>query len=432
MKGIDKIYQIYSSVKRVCTDSRRVEKGSIFFALKGDSFDGNKFAHKALENGAVAAVVDDKNLESDDDRIIYVQDTLKALQELASMHRDGLKIPIIAITGTNGKTTTKELLAAVLARKYRVSYTSGNRNNHIGVPLTILSMNATVDLGIVEMGANHQGEIAELCEIAKPDYGIITNIGIAHIEGFKSLEGVKKAKSELYKYIEKTGGYIFQNMDNDILRGLVQNNEKLISYGRDKNAYCTGEYVETALSAGVAWSSFNNKGFAKSNLIGEYNFENILAAVCVGVFFEIPESAIDNAIASYSPRNNRSQLVDGTRNKIILDLYNANPTSMYAAINNFLRIKDANKCLILGDMLELGDYSYSEHKNLLDFVAEKDFRKVFLVGKIFYQFKDFYEFEFFEDVSELAKNLIKNPDVGKFFLVKGSRGIKLEKCTDYL
>lgn len=431
MENIENIYKLFKTVKRICTDSRRIEQGSLFFALKGDKFDGNKYAADAISKGCVAAVVDDKDIATDE-RFYFVPDCLKALQDLAIMHRSNLKIPIIAITGTNGKTTTKELLAAVLSRKYRVSYTSGNRNNHIGVPLTILAMNSTVDMGIVEMGANHPGDIAELCEIAKPEYGIITNIGMAHLEGFGSLDGVKKTKAELYNYLEKTGGYIFQNIDNSILRSLVSTTEKLVTYGTDINAYCRGEFVDSSFCAGVNWTSFESNGFAKSNLVGEYNFENILAAICVGVFFEIPESAIDNAIASYSPRNNRSQLVDGTRNKIILDLYNANPTSMYAAINNFLRIADGNKCLILGDMLELGDYSYSEHKKLLDFVCEHDFRKVYLVGEIFYQFKDFYEFEFFKEVEQLAKHLIKNPDVGKFYLVKGSRGIRLEKCTDYL
>lgn len=431
MNDIDRIYSLFRVHKKICIDSRRIQENAIFFGIKGENFDGNTFAIKALESGCIAAVVDDKSLEGIDN-IIYVKDSVQALQQVAKKHREALNIPIIAITGSNGKTTTKELLAAVLARKFRVSYTSGNKNNHIGVPLTLLAMNPTMDIGIVEMGANHIGEIKELCEIALPDYGIITNIGIAHIEGFGSLEGVKKAKSELYQYIEKNRGFIFVNNDNPKLMKLIANPNNTITYGRSEGVYCKGEYAENSFCAGVTWNCAKTNGFAKSNLIGEYNFENILAAITIGNYFGIPPSAIDSAIASYSPRNNRSQLVDGHRNKVILDLYNANPTSMYAAINNFLKLGNGNKCLILGDMLELGDYTFSEHKKLLDYISEKEFRKVYLVGKHFYQLRNYYEFDFFTDVNELANRLIKHPDVGKFFLVKGSRGIKLEKCTDYL
>lgn len=428
---LEKIYEVYQKYGKICIDSRRVQPDSIFFAIKGDTFDGNKYAKDALANGSKIAVVDDASL-SGIENVIYVDNAIEMLQKLAQLHRNKLNIPIIGITGTNGKTTTKELLATVLAKKYRVSYTSGNKNNHIGVPLTLLSMNSTVDIGIVEMGANHIGEIGDLCNVAQPNYGIITNIGIAHIEGFGSLKGVIKAKSELYDYLFKNDGTVFCNKDNVILADLVAGKNNIITYGNSNNVFCKGDYSEHSFYAAVNWSTNNESGCAKSNLVGDYNFENILAAITVGNHFKIPSSAIDNAISSYLPNNNRSQFVSGNRNRIIFDLYNANPTSMYAAINNFIKIGNGSKCLILGDMLELGESAYDEHKKLLDFIADNDFKKVYLVGKNFMQFSDYYEFDFFEDSAQLAKHLIKNPDVGKFYLVKGSRGIRLEKCTDYL
>lgn len=432
MMTIEKIYSVFEQYGKICIDSRRIQKDSIFFAIKGENFDGNEFAEMAVSKGCVLAVVDNKSLVNHE-KMIYVPNVLKALQELARMHRKRLKIPIVGITGTNGKTTTKELLATVLAQKFRVAYTSGNKNNHIGVPLTLLSMNSTVDFGIVEMGANHIGEIKRLCEIALPNYGLITNIGVAHIEGFGSFEGVEKAKKELYDYLSLNDGIIFVNADNNILmKSFSNNNQELVTYGKGNGVFCRGEYSEHSFSAGVKWSTANSSGLSKSNLVGDYNFENILAAVAIGNYFEIPPPAIDSAISSYTPSNNRSQLVSGTRNKIIFDLYNANPTSMYAAIDNFLKIGNGNKCLILGDMLELGKTAFEEHKKLLDYIADKDFKKVFLVGELFKQFEDYYEYEFFNDSATLAQYLIKFPDVGKFFLVKGSRGIKLEKCTDYL
>lgn len=436
MQGITEIYETFKKSRKICIDSRRVQPDALFFALKGENFDGNEFVTDALSKGCIAAVTDNESLflknVNSDKRIFYVTNAVIALQKLALMHRRNLNIPIIGITGSNGKTTTKELLAIVLSRKHRISYTSANQNNHIGVPLTILAMNETVDIGIIEMGANHKGEIKTLCEIAEPDFGLITNIGIAHTEGFKSFEGIVKTKYELYEFLKNNNKKIFVNKDNDLLLNLIDNYQNIITYGKSEDAFCTGEYIENSYFGTVKWKSSNYSGIAKSNLIGDYNFENILAAIAIGIFFEIPSSAIDNAISSYFPKNNRSQFVSGMRNKIIYDLYNANPTSMYAAINNFKKLPNGKKCLILGDMLELGKYAWEEHKKLLDFIIESDFDKVMLVGSIFMQFKDYYEFDFFNDVTELANHLIKHPDVGKFFLVKGSRGIKLEKCTDYL
>jgi UDP-N-acetylmuramoyl-tripeptide--D-alanyl-D-alanine ligase len=426
----EKLYQIFKSCRSVNTDSRIIHPDSIFFALKGENFDGNKFVEDAIRNGCRAAVTSDKRL-ADDEKIFYAPDTLKELQNLANLHRRKLGIPIIAITGTNGKTTTKELVSAVLAKKVRVSYTNGNKNNHIGVPLTLLAMNHTVDLGVVEMGANHLGDIKELCEIAEPDYGLITNIGKAHLEGFGSLEGVKKTKGELYDYLKKKNGVIFSNDDNPILKDILGKYSS-VTYGSSENVYCRGIYSELSLQAAVKWSCGSESGLVKSNLIGAYNYENLLAAITIGSYFNVPGTAIDAAISCYFPRNNRSQLVKTSRNTLILDFYNANPTSMEAAINNFDQINDKNKSLILGDMLELGSDSEIEHKKILDLAEEKNFKKVFLVGSHFWNFRNNYEFNFFKTVEELAAYIVKHPESGKFFLIKGSRGIRLEKCTDYL
>jgi len=430
MTTTEKIYQIFKSCRKVSTDSRVLQPGSIFFALKGANFDGNDFVTSAIYNGCMAAVTNNKSI-ADDKKIFFAPDTLKELQNLANHHRRQLKIPIIAITGSNGKTTTKELIASVLAQKTRVSYTGGNKNNHIGVPLTLLSMNQTVDIGIIEMGANHPGEIKTLCNIAEPDYGLITNIGKAHLEGFGSFEGVIKTKAELYNYIKKKNGVIFSNTDNQILNNLLGKYGS-VSYGTDKNAFCRGDYSEVALQASVKWQSDNISGFAKSNLIGKYNFENILAAITIGIYFNVPASAIDTAISCYFPRNNRSQLVKTSRNSLILDFYNANPTSMNAAINHFYTVSDKNKSLILGDMLELGEDTDAEHKNILELIQNKSFKKIYLIGNNFYKFRNDYEYRFFSSVEEFAEYIVKHPETGKFFLIKGSRGIKLEKCTDYL
>ncbi|MDD2387154.1 MAG: UDP-N-acetylmuramoyl-tripeptide--D-alanyl-D-alanine ligase [Bacteroidales bacterium] len=430
MNTIEQIYAIFKVCKKINTDSRIITPNSIFFALKGDNFDGNKYVEDALAKGSIAAVTSDKRFK-DIDNIFIVSDTLKALQDLANYHRRQLKIPIIGITGSNGKTTTKELLASVLAQKLRVAYTGGNKNNHIGVPLTLLAMNHTVDIGIIEMGANHKGEIKTLCEIAEPEYGLITNIGKAHLEGFGSIENIKQTKGELYDYLKKNQGIIFSNIDNEILNELL-NTYSSVSYGQSEKSYCQGIYTEFGYEAAVKWEANNQKGLAKSNLIGAYNFENILAAITVGSYFNVPETAIDNAIACYYPRNNRSQHVKTIRNSLILDFYNANPTSMIAAIDNFDRIVEKNKCLILGDMLELGVDSIKEHKMILEKIEDMNFRKVYLVGSEFYNFNNKYEFIFFKKVEDLALQLVKKPEIGKFFLIKGSRGIKLEKCTDYL
>lgn len=366
---IEQIYKIFEQHRLISTDSRILSPNSIFFAIKGENFDGNNYVEQALAAGCCAAVASDKKYINTEN-VFVVDDTIQTLQQLANYHRRKLKIPIIAVTGTNGKTTTKELLSAVLAKKYRIAYTSGNKNNHIGLPLTLLSMNRTIDIGVVEMGANHPGEIKTLCEIAEPNFGIITNVGKAHLEGFGSIEGVVKTKTELYKYLDNHNGTIFVNADNNILCQELINyqNASVVRYGKTEDCFCKGTYSEYAYQATAAWTCKNQSGLAKSNLIGAYNFENILAAITIGCYFDIHQTEIDAAISGYMPKNNRSQLTRTSRNTLILDLYNANPTSMKAAIESYNSFKSEHKELILGDMLELGAESENEHKAILELI----------------------------------------------------------------
>lgn len=430
---IEEIYKVFERCGLVSTDSRAISQNSVFFAIKGDNFDGNQFVDAAFEAGCSAAVVSDKKYKGREN-VFVVEDTLVTLQQLANYHRRKLGIPILAITGTNGKTTTKELVSAVLAKKFRVSYTSGNKNNHLGVPLTLLSMNRTVDMGVVEMGANHPGEIATLCKIAEPNYGIITNVGKAHLEGFGSIEGVMKTKGELYDYLDANGGTIFFNDDNEILKKVLLGHDNLnvVRYGKGDGCFCQGLYSEYAYQTTVTWKTASVSGFSKSNLIGAYNFENILAAVTVGAFFDIHQTAIDAAISDYFPRNNRSQLTKTSRNTLVLDLYNANPTSMRAAIESYNAITDDYKSMILGDMLELGAESEAEHKAVLDFVRDSGYTNAYLVGKNFLQFEGEFNYSFFETVDDLCNYFVSHPEKSKMFLIKGSRGIHLEKVIDYL
>lgn len=431
---IEEIYKVFEKSRLISTDSRVISPNSIFFALSGENFDGNNYVEAALEAGCIAAVSSDKKFKGRDN-VFVVEDTLKTLQQLANYHRRKLNIPILAITGTNGKTTTKELVSTVLAKKIRISYTSGNKNNHIGVPLTLLSMNRTVDMGVVEMGANHPGEIKTLCDIVEPNYGIITNVGKAHLEGFGSIEGVMKTKAELYDYLDAHNGTIFMNADNELLLKMVSNhtNLNIVTYGKGANCYCRGKYSEYAYQTSVTWETASTNGFAKSNLIGTYNFENILAAIAVGNHFQIHPTAIDAAISDYIPKNNRSQMTKTSRNSLILDLYNANPTSMKAAIESYNAIKEDHKSVILGDMLELGAESDSEHKNVLENIKNSGYETAYFVGKNFMKFAGEYKnYQFFATVEDINKYFVTNPEKGKMFLIKGSRGIRLEKVIDCL
>lgn len=428
--NIEAIYSIYQKHPVVTTDSRNIPSGSIFFALKGETFNGNKFALDALNQGAAHAVVDEEEYALDD-RFFLVENSLKCLQNLANLHRKKLGIPIVAITGTNGKTTTKELIAAVLEKKYNVSYTQGNLNNHIGVPLTLLAMNRNTEIGIVEMGANHPGEIAALSTIADPDYGIITNIGKAHLEGFGSFEGVIRTKSELYNYLKSKNGKCFINADNTLLIKQAEGLDQ-IKYGLSTDYFLAGE-IAASDNYLVAKALFD-KGwlFLKTKLVGEYNFENLLAAACVGKYFEVDPLLIQQALAEYTPSNNRSQLIKTDRNTIIMDAYNANPTSMMAALSNFSKVKNDQKTLILGDMLELGEVSEDEHQKIVDFIDSQEFAEVFMVGPEFEKTTSMKEKKKFEHVELLSNYLKTQPIENKLVLIKGSRGIHLEKVLPLL
>lgn len=428
--SIDEIYKLFLTHPTVSTDSRRIEKGCMFFALKGANFNGNKYAENALSQGAAYSIIDEAEYKQNEQTIL-VDDVLKTLQELASYHRKQLAIPILGITGTNGKTTTKELIAAVLAKKFKVSFTQGNLNNHIGVPLTLLSMNTDTEFGVVEMGANHLGEIAELCQIAHPNFGIITNIGQAHLEGFGSLEGVKKTKGELYQYISRKNGIVFYNSDNPILEELGKNICQRISYGK-QNASFTGTPIQSPPFIHVKTNFTKGVLYLNTNLIGDFNFENILAAACIANYFDVDPLKIQEAIKNYQPNNNRSQLIKKGNLKIIMDAYNANPTSMTASIKSFLSSLSGENFLILGDMLELGKYSAAEHLKIIEMIPENLSENTFLVGTEFHKSGKDSSIKTFSNVNELTLFLETSPIKNGNILIKGSRGIQLEKILDVL
>lgn len=427
---LSNIYLLFKEHPIVVTDTRKIVPNSIFFALKGDNFNGNKFAKSAVEKGCKYAIIDEAEYAIDD-RFILVDDVLSTLQSIAREHRRQLNIPILAITGTNGKTTTKELVHEVLKRKFTTVATIGNLNNHIGVPLTLLSMNKDTEFGIVEMGANHPDEIKQLCEIAEPNYGIITNVGKAHLEGFGSFEGVIKTKKELYDFLFKNGGKVFVNADNDYLSGML-NDQEIISYGNSENAFSKAKFLQAEPYLVLEIRSAIGKLYIKTKLIGAYNFENVLAAVTVGRFFAIDEIVIKNALEEYVPSNNRSQLKKTEKNVLFLDAYNANPTSMKAAIENFAGMSRKNKVIILGDMLELGSDARKEHSDLLQLIQDRNLKKVFLVGDIFTEVNSNKQFKTFKNTSELIKELEKTELLSQYILIKGSRGIRLEQVIEKL
>ena len=426
--GIEEIYKLYLKNPVVGTDTRNIKQGSIFFALQGANFNANQFAKEAINKGAKYAVIDEEEHYSDG--CILVNDTLKTLQHLANHHRRQAKIPFIAITGTNGKTTTKELTATVLSKKYKTLFTQGNLNNHIGVPLTILNLTKEHEIAIIEMGANHQGEIAELCKIAEPDYGIITNIGKAHLEGFGGPEGVIKAKSELYHFIKSTGGKLFVNADDELLMRLSTGINR-ITYGTKPGADCEGiDDKESFLAKGV----FIDDGIEveiQSQLAGRYNFYNILAATCIGFHFGLSISQIKQAIEGYVPSNNRSQIIKKGSNTIWVDAYNANPSSMKIAIENFAELPQKGKVLVLGDMYELGEDSAKEHQTLAELIENKKvWDGVYLVGKEFKKVKS--SVHSFETLDDFIKWVSENPLKEKTILLKGSRGMQMEKLLEKL
>ena len=433
---IQLLYSHFLNHPLICTDTRDIKPGAIFFALKGDNFNANKFAEQALNMGCSLAVIDEIEFKKDDSYLL-VDDVLSSLQALANYHRKKLSIPVICITGSNGKTTSKELLYSVLSQKYNVLATKGNFNNHIGVPLTLLSMEKKHEIAIVELGANHIGEIKMLCEIAEPNYGMITNIGKAHLDGFGGIEGVVKAKTELYNFIKQNNGKIFVNRDNELLLQLSAGIDKINFGTSDDNQY-SGKFIESnpfvilKLKAANDMQSMDEKVLIKTNLIGNYNFENILAAACIGNYFDVSENQIKAGIENYLPSNNRSQVMQTDKNLLLLDAYNANPSSMQAAIENFAQMDKPNKMVILGDMLELGEDSAKEHDRIVNLLIQKMIPNLILVGPFFKESGKSIKANIFLNTDEALDHLKLHPVINATILIKGSRGIKLEKVIAVL
>ena len=418
--NIEQLYQLYTKNYLVDTDTRKIRKDSMFFALKGDNFNGNEFATKALKSGASYVIIDEEEFHSSP-KTILVENVLSTLQQLANFHRKQLTFPIISLTGSNGKTTTKELINAVLSKKYKTTATEGNLNNHIGVPLTLLAMTPKTEIGIVEMGANHLKEIEFLCSIAEPNFGLITNFGKAHLEGFGSLEGVIKGKSELYHFLKSSNGTTFINTDDELQVKQSSGINAITFNGTQIKFVDANPFVKV---------HFKNT-IIESNLIGKYNYNNIAVAVAIGNYFKISETDIKKAIESYIPSNNRSQLLQKGSNKIILDAYNANPSSMQAALENFNQLKDPNKIVFLGDMFELGKESKTEHQKIADLVTSYHFSKVYLIGKAFSTCK--VKNAFVSENFESFKNSTNYSNINNAtILIKGSRGMALERLLDLL
>ncbi|MBI2280191.1 MAG: UDP-N-acetylmuramoyl-tripeptide--D-alanyl-D-alanine ligase [Bacteroidetes bacterium] len=418
--NVEDLYKIYQEHPIISTDTRKILDECLFFALKGENFDANEFAETAINKGASFSIIDNKKYCSSD-KCILVDNVLETLQELANYHRKQLNIPIIGITGSNGKTTTKELIYAVLSKKYNTVATHGNLNNHIGVPLTLLSIPKNCEIAIIEMGANHIGEIEQLCKIAEPNFGIITNIGTAHIEGFGSREGVIKAKSELYHFIKKTKGTIFLNSDDELL----------VSLAKEISAIKYSKNEISNINSNPFLSFFLAALKIKTQLYGEYNIPNILAAIKIGEYFNVEKKAIKAALENYVSTNNRSQIVKLANHTLYLDAYNANPTSMNAAIDTFSTLDVPNKFLILGDMLELGHVSQDEHQKIADKIHNLNLQAL-LVGNEFQQIKNKYHFTAVKNTDEAILWLANQLDFFKSILIKGSRGIRLEKVSEFI
>jgi len=423
---IDAIHQLFLDCTSICTDTRKVKNNCLFFALSGEKFNGNTFANEALTKGAKYAIIDDAKFKTSDNTIL-VENSLKTLQELATYHREYLGLKIIALTGSNGKTTTKELINVVLSKKYNTTATVGNLNNHIGVPLTLLSMDKNTEIGIVEMGANHKKEIALLCNIAKPDYGYITNFGKAHLEGFGGIEGVIKGKSEMYDYLISNNKLVFYNAEDTIQEEKLRDYNSKVGFSNNN----TTDYNYTLLDTNPFVTFTTEDIVIKSNLIGAYNFTNLCAASTIGRHFEVTLNQIQTAVKDYTPTNNRSQIINQGSNSIILDAYNANPSSMDVALKNF-SIQDAkNKIAILGDMFELGDSAPEEHQNIVNLLSFLDIDKVILVGENFYntntENSNLEKYKSFEDFKNNYKTIKDSA-----LLIKGSRGMALERVLELL
>ena len=434
------LYEIFLAHPQVTTDSRDVPAGSLFFALRGETFDGNQYAKASLEKGAAYAVVDDPALEGTP-HVIVVPNVLETLQQLAHYHRCQLGTTIVGITGTNGKTTTKELIAAVLKKKYRVHYTQGNFNNHIGVPKTLLQLTADHDIAVIEMGANHPGEIKTLVGIVHPDYGIITNVGKAHLEGFGSFEGVIRTKGELYDFLRDDCGTVFINNDNPYLKDIAHD-LPLVRYGQQPapDLLVQGTFMACNPFLKFKWqqqsSLPDSPSEVQTHLIGSYNLDNLLAAACIGTFFAVPANDISAALSEYTPSNNRSQLTVTADNQLVVDAYNANPTSMAAALENFRLMEVEHKMAILGDMKELGEVSQTEHKKVVETLLSSDFTQVWLVGEEFRkalaQFPDSANILTFNNVEEVKDYLPAHKPTGQTILIKGSNSTKLVQLVPCL
>jgi UDP-N-acetylmuramoyl-tripeptide--D-alanyl-D-alanine ligase len=416
--AIESLYKLYTNQYRIDTDTRTIRKGSLFFALKGENFNGNIFAEEALRKGAEYAIIDEIQYDTNSNTIL-VDNVLETLQQLANYHRHQLDIPIIALTGSNGKTTTKELIASVLSQKFETVSTKGNLNNHIGVPLTLLSMQPTTEMAVIEMGANHVKEIEFLSNLIAPDFGYITNFGKAHLEGFGSLEGIIKGKSELYDFLRLNEGIAFINADDKIQ---VNQSVGIPQISFDKELI---QLIEANPFVHVKFKEIT----IKSNLVGDYNYSNIAAALCIGNYFNVPVTDIKTAIESYVPSNNRSQIIEKKDSKIILDAYNANPTSMEAALQNFNQMQGSRKIVFLGDMFELGQDSGREHKKIAELALSFEFEALYLIGKAFSttRVKNAFLYDSFESFKN-SNNPIDFSNAN--ILIKGSRGMALERILD--
>ena len=424
---ISELYQLYLRHPQITTDSRDCPAGSLFFALKGASFDGNKFAGMALEKGCSFAVIDEQEYAKEgDNRFILVKDVLTTFKELAREHRRHFNIPVIGITGTNGKTTTKELVAAVLAEKYKVMFTQGNFNNDVGVPKTLFTLHKEHEIAVVEMGASHPGDIQRLVDYVEPTCGLITNVGRAHLQGFGSFEGVKKTKGELYDFLKAHHGLVFLNADNEHLMEMAQERglERVICYGQDVHNEVYGSVISCAPFLKFCWQTNQLQPHeVQTHLIGAYNIDNMLAAITIGLHFGVTPQQIDHAIEHYIPTNNRSQLTTTAKNQLIVDAYNANPTSMQAALDNFSIMEVSHKMAILGDMKELGEASSEEHQKIADELKKYHFEKVWLVGEEFGKTQS--DFRKFKDIEAVKEAIRKENPQGYHILIKGSNSIRL-------
>lgn len=441
MSQLEIIYQQFLSPSEICTDTRKISKDCLFFALKGDHFNANSFAKSAIEQGAAYAIIDDIAYQ-DGPQYILVDDVLETLQDLAKHHRNQLQIPIIGLTGSNGKTTTKELIKAVLATKYKTFATSGNLNNHIGVPLSILSIDKDAEIAVIEMGANHQKEIEFLCEISRPTHGLITNIGLAHLDGFGGFEGVKKGKSELFTYLKAHQGIAFINQDSPEIVEMASQRaiENCINYGSGEENLISGKLIASDPTLALEWTFASRSFQVETQLTGAYNYENILAAITIGIAFKLEPEEINRGLSAYTPVNNRSQLLKTETNMLICDFYNANPSSMEVAVENLCRMEGSNKVAILGDMFELGEASSEQHQKIAAQATSAPFSLVILIGETFFNTYAGNQESVHQETKlmkfktrEEAENwLQRNPVTDSLVLLKGSRGMALEKLLPRL